>query len=170
MAKHLKERIKSSFWDGNMLADGLHDFTIRPNVFLAYYVYPELLSEDEWKICFENALKKLWLEWGGLTTIDKENPLFKPKHTGANNLSYHRGDSWYWVNNLAAVCMHRLDKDHFNAYVEMVLEASTREILWMGAVANHAEVSSAFRQESRGCLSQAWSLAMYIELVNELFG
>jgi len=32
-----------------------------------------------------------------------------------------------------------------------------------------AEVSSSDQQDSKGCLSQAWSDALYMELVKELF-
>jgi glycogen debranching enzyme len=35
----------------------------------------------------------------------------------------------------------------------------------MGAVGCHGEVSSAEKLESKGCLNQAWSSAMYIELL-----
>lgn len=169
LAMKLKEAIKTNFWNNEILADGIEDFTIRPNIFIAYYVYPELLTDDEWKTCFDNALKKLWLDWGGLSTIDKEHHLFRANHTGENNASYHRGDSWYWINNLAAICLYRLDKERYKDHIDKILEASTNEILWMGVAGSHAEISSASHQESRGCLAQAWSLAMYIELIIELF-
>ena len=73
----LKNRIHHDFWDGEKLADGLDDFTIRPNIFLAYYLYPDMLTNKEWKKCFQTIIPKLWLDWGGLATIDKSNPLFK---------------------------------------------------------------------------------------------
>ena len=62
----LKIRMRHKFWNGKILADGLEDFTIRPNIFIASYVYPELLHPKEWETCFENSLKNLWLDWGGL--------------------------------------------------------------------------------------------------------
>jgi glycogen debranching enzyme len=165
--KSLREKTRAGFWDGTLLADGLGDKTIRPNIFLAYYAYPDLLTEEEWKLCFDSSLEALWLDWGGLSTIDKTNPLFQPRHTGEDNRSYHHGDSWYYLNNLAAICMHRLDKHRYSYQIEKILDASTREILWMGAIGSHAEISSAQSQESFGCLSQAWSLATYIEMIDE---
>lgn len=169
MLNALKDKVRQKFWNGTMLADGLDDFTIRPNIFLAYYAFPEILTSEEWKKCFDSALEKLWLDWGGLSTIDKGNRLFSPWHTGENNRSYHRGDSWYWINNLAALSMHRLDKDKYSYQIKKILDASTSEILWSGAIGSHAEVSSASRMESKGCLSQAWSIGTYIELVNEMY-
>ena len=169
LAMRLKEAIKNHFWNKEMLADGFEDYTIRPNIFIAYYSYPEILTDDEWKTCFDNALDKLWLHWGGLSTIDREHRWFQPNHTGQNNVSYHRGDSWYWINNLAAICMNRLDKEHYKDKIEKIVEASTHELLWMGAIGSHSEISSASHLESRGCFAQAWSLAMYIEMIIELF-
>jgi glycogen debranching enzyme len=40
----------------------------------------------------------------------------------------------------------------------------------MGSVGTIAEVSDANQLSSRGCLSQAWSLATYIELLTCLSG
>lgn len=49
MEDELKARVRADFFDGGRLADGKGDFTQRPNVFIAAYVYPELLSKEEWK-------------------------------------------------------------------------------------------------------------------------
>lgn len=169
MEADMKESVRKYFFNNNFLNDGYNDPTVRPNIFLAYYVYPELLKENEWILVFRKALDKLWLEWGGLSTIDKTSPLFCAEYTGMNDKSYHRGDSWYWINNLAAICLFRADKNLFQKYITKIMEASTEEILRMGALGCHAEVSSAKEQRSEGCISQAWSSAMYIELVNEMF-
>lgn len=164
----MTEHVRNNFWKGKVLADGLGDFTIRPNIFIAYYVYPNLLTQNEWKTCFKNALDSLWLNWGGLSTIDKENNLYQSIHTGENNKSYHRGDSWYWINNLAAICMYKVDKNFFEEYISKIKEASTNEILWYGMLGHHAEISDSSKQRSKGCKCQAWSAKMYIELIDEL--
>ncbi len=168
--ENLRKKVRDRFWSGEILADGLGDSTIRPNVFLAYYIYPKLLSRQEWTTCFENSLKKLWLGWGGLSTIDKDSELFMGYDTGEDPRSYHRGDSWYFINNLTAIALHRVDKKKFRKYIKKILNASTKEILWMGIAGAHAEISSANKQQSNGCGSQAWSNALYIELVDELYG
>ncbi len=153
-----------------ILADGLNDFTIRPNIFIAAYVYPELLTKEEWETCFENALESLWLEWGGLATIDKSNPLYTDIYTGEQNIkSYHRGDSWFWVNNLAALVLYKLNNKKFNENIKKIIEASTEDILWKGCIGCHAELSSAKELTSHGCFNQAWSNAMFIEMVDEMF-
>ncbi|MBU4493094.1 MAG: hypothetical protein KKA61_01890 [Nanoarchaeota archaeon] len=165
----LKKEVRKKFWNKKYLADGLDDFTIRPNIFIAAYIYPELLAKKEWIICFDNILKHLWNNWGGLSTIDKKSLLFRPEHTGENNESYHNGDSWFWINNLAAIVLYRSDKKRYKKYIDKILEASTKEILWQGAIGHHAELSSSKELRSEGCLAQAWSAAMYIELINEIY-
>ncbi len=165
----LKIKVKQKFWNGKTLADGLGTLDIRPNIFLASYAYPQLLSNSEWETCFENALKSLWLDWGGLSTIDKNNPLFCDASTGEDRKSYHRGDSWFWINNLAAIQLNKINKKKFEKYVQKIIQASTQEILWKGCVGCHAELSSAKELRSEGCLNQAWSNAMFVELIDELF-
>ncbi|MBI4149841.1 hypothetical protein HY488_00395 [Candidatus Woesearchaeota archaeon] len=165
----LRQKVRQHFFKDGYLWDGINDATIRPNIFIVYYVYPELLTPSEWVACFKKILPKLWNAWGGLSTIAKDHPLYCDTHTGSDNRSYHRGDSWYWLNNLAAICMTRVSRFTFRKEIRKILESSTNEILWSGAVGHHAEISSSKQQESKGCLMQAWSAAMYIELVEELF-
>ncbi len=171
----LRERVREVFWDGNILADGYYpdtgevDRTVRPNIFLAYYIYPELLSDEEWKNCFRRALYELWLDWGGLATISKEDPRFNRRHTGENSQSYHQGDSWFFVNNLAAVAMHRLDEGRFSYEINKILEASRKDLMWNGVIGHHSEVSSAEALKPEGAISQAWSFATYLEALHEVF-
>ncbi len=164
----LRAKVREAFWNGKILADGLNDYTIRPNVFIAAYAYPELLSQKEWETCFENTLKALWLDWGGLSTIDKSNPFYTDSSTGENNKSYHRGDSWFWINNMAALALNRINKNKFNNKIKKILDASTEEILWKGCIGCHAELSDARELSSRGCWNQAWSCAMFMEMVEEI--
>lgn len=155
----IKQKVRSKFFNGTYLIDGLEDWTKRPNVFIAAYVYPELLTKQEWKICFNSILSDIWLRWGGLATIDKHNPLFCQKHTGEIPQSYHRGDSWFWINNLAAIVLYRTDKKLFKNYINKIIKASKNM---------HSELSSASKLSEEGCLFQAWTDAMYLEMKKEI--
>jgi len=165
----LKIKLKHKFWDGKILADGLNEFTIRPNIFIASYAYNELLNPKEWETCFENSLKSLWLDWGGLSTIDKENKLFTDMNTGENTRSYHRGDSWFWLNNLAAIELNKINPKKFQNQIQKIVSASTEDILWKGCIGCASELSSAKEFSPTGCFNQAWSDAMYMEMVEEIF-
>ncbi len=175
MEEDLKKKVYNVFWDGYVLADGYLpgenrvDKTIRPNLFLAYYIYPELLSDQEWKNCFRRALHELWLDWGGIATISKEDSRFNSTHTGENSQSYHQGDSWFFINNFAAICMNRLDEGKFSYEINKILEASRENLLWKGAIGHHSELSSAKSLEAEGAISQAWSFSTYLEAMYEIF-
>jgi predicted glycogen debranching enzyme len=170
--KEYKEKVREAFFDGETLYDSLTEEAasdaIRPNVFLAYYIYPDLLTKKEWKTVFDDTLKALWLDWGGLSTINHTNSLFRAEYTGVDDASYHNGDSWYYINNYAALAMHRLDKEHYAKQISRIVQASKEEMLFSGFIGCCAEVSSAKQMKSEGCLSQAWSMASFIELLHEM--
>jgi len=172
LENRLKQIVREKYWNGKYLHDnvdslGNHDSNIRPNIFIAYYVYPNLLTNYEWEKCFDNILPDLWLNWGGFSTIDIHSSLFKNEHSGENPISYHRGDSWFWINNLAAICLYRINKKKYDYYIKKILNASINDILWKGIIGNASELSSAKEQKAQGSLCQAWSNAMFIELIEE---
>lgn len=170
LENELKKTVRRNFWNGNILRDGKDDSTIRPNIFLAYYIYDDLLTKDEWKKTFDTCLARLWCEFGGLSTIDKKDSRFQPEYTGKDNKSYHNGDSWFFVNNIAAIAMLEIDSSRYHEKIESILQAGAREILWQGALGHQAELTSASELRSQGCWSQAWSAATFIELVHKRYG
>ena len=160
---------RKKFYKDGMIADYITDkdecFVQRPNIFLARYVYPHLFSNEEWKKAFEFALEKLWLNWGGLSSIDKTNENFTPTHTGITNKSYHRGDSWYFINNITATQLFDVDKNYFAVKIRMLFDASIKDLFFTGVIGGCAEISSAAQQTSEGCLNQSWSSATLLELL-----
>ena len=167
--KELKKHVKKKFFrKGNLIdhisPDGTEKNTMRPNVFIANYVYPQLLSKSQWEKVFDSHLESLWLKWGGLSSIDVKSDLFISEHTGETNESYHRGDSWYYINCMAGICMHKLHSKKYKQKINKIIQAC-QEDLEEGVVGSISEVSSASHRSSFGCLSQSWSLAMYIELL-----
>jgi predicted glycogen debranching enzyme len=176
LEREYKEKVKREFFNGEKLYDSIAEQgaeyvpvdAIRPNVFLAYYIYPELLAKKEWKSVFDITLKALWLGWGGLTTVNYTSPLFRSEYTGMDDASYHNGDSWYYINNYAALAMHRLDKEYYAKQVSRIAHASKEEMFFSGFIGCCAEISSAKQMKSEGCLSQAWSAASLIELLHEM--
>lgn len=163
-----RNEIRKNFLKKGKLLDRVGDETARPNIFIAYYVYPELLSKTEWKLAFDKVLTKLWLDWGGFSSIDKTIGAFQPEYTGENNQSYHKGDSWFWINNLAAICLADLDREKYEYYIECIYCASEKELLFSGFIGHSAEVSSAKELRSEGCWAQAWSAALFIELYHKI--
>ncbi len=166
--RSLKKNIKTYFFKEGKLYDGLNDPAARPNIFLAYYICKDFLSNEEWHQAFDYALERLWISWGGLSTLDKEHPWFKEWHTGENNDSYHRGDSWFFVNNIAAWCLHDLDAEKYKQTVLKILHASMEDCLRHGFVGHCSEISSAAKMEAFGCWAQAWSASTLVELLMKI--
>jgi hypothetical protein len=144
--------------------DGSVDLTIRPNVFLAYYAYPDLLSKQQWVSTFEQTLPALLLPWGGLSSIDCASPLFCPHHTGQTNESYHRGDSWFYINNIASLCLLTVSS-RFTDVARRIVRSSIHELLESGIMGYCAEISDAHELHSKGCFAQSWSHATLLEVL-----
>jgi glycogen debranching enzyme len=162
LLEDLERQTTKRFYREEMLWDCADSGTTRPNVFLAYYLYPELLLQEKWEKCFDKILPELYLEWGGVASISQIDSRFVSKDTGEGSPSYHNGDSWYFMNNLVASVLYRINPAKYSEYINEIMDASTREILYMGAIGHHSEISSAMCQESLGCEVQLWSSAMYL--------
>jgi glycogen debranching enzyme len=146
------------------------DRTFRPNVFLAAYLAPDLLTKKEWNIVFDSHLKNLYLPWGGLSTIGHDNSLYQPTYTGQDNRSYHRGDSWYFVNNIAAIVMDKFGSQKYQTQVRSIEHASARDCVELGFIGHCSEVSSSSFQEAQGSMAQAWSASTFLELTLLRYG
>ncbi len=174
MEHSMRRKVYDIFFDGENLYDGYYpnrnilEKEIRPNIFIAHYIYPDLLSKKEWIKSFDNALEALWLSWGGLSTVDKRSNNFCKNHTGEDPKSYHQGDSWFFINNLAAISLYRVSKRRYAEYIKKIMSASKEEMLWKGTISSHGEVSSAEEMKSEGCINQAWSNATYLEAKKEI--
>ena len=149
--------------------DGRPDKTYRPNVFLAAYIAPDLLTGHEWGKVYDAYLKELFLSWGGVSTINEDNSLFQPTYTGEDNRSYHRGDSWYFINNIVALLLYKQDDTKYRSQIRKIMIASAKDILEFGFSRHASELSSASVHTGSASLVQAWSSATYVELLDELF-
>jgi glycogen debranching enzyme len=164
-----KKTIETFFKNGTLL-DAPDDPTVRPNVFLAYCMYPEFLAKEDWEKCFDKILPELYLPWGGISSVSQSDKKFKCKDEGENCAGYHNGDSWYFLSDLAATALYEINPAKYSKYINGIMEASTREILYMGAIGHHGEISSAESQQSLGCAAQLWSSAMYLEFFDAVIG
>lgn len=166
----LAREVRLRFWDGDIVRDGTDDGTVRPNVFLAHHFYPDLFLKHEWERAFASVLDVLWLSWGGLATLPKTHPLFCGRdRTGTDpNQSYHHGDAWFFINNIAALSLARVNGKRFEPFIDKLLVSSAHDILWHGIAGSHSEVSSADVYEPRGCLAQTWSAATYADAVESI--
>lgn len=168
LENELKKKVLAKFYENGILLDSPSDKTIRPNAFIAAYLYPNLLSKEQWETCFDKLLDKLFLSWGGISTIETTSNMFIAHDTGENSPSYHNGNSWYWVNNLTALVLYRINPHKYSEFINSIMEASTREILYEGIAGHHSEISDAEKKSHSGCNAQLWSSAMYLEVFDEM--
>lgn len=165
---NLLKSIRSHYFVDGYLHDRLHDSTIRPNLFLASLFEPKILTASEWETCFDKVLPHLWLNWGGLASVDSQHECFCDVSTGECDTSYHNGDSWFFVNNLAALVLYNTNATKYAVYINAIHDASTEEILWHNYVGCPGEISSARALESWGCGLQGFSAAAYLYLAHHL--
>ena len=156
------------FRDGYLYEEPFED-KISSNVFLAYYFCPDLFSSVDWERIFDNSLRHLKTSWGGISTLSHRDNRFKSEYTGENNLSYHHGDVWFWINNIAAICLNDLNEQKYREVVSKILISSTRDILKYGCIGFGSEISNAKNHEAHGCFAQLWSSSTYVELIDKIF-
>lgn len=163
----LHATVRHHLWEAPHLVDGLDDAfqpdrAVRPNAFLTFLLQPDLLEHDEWHAAFRHALAALETPWGGLRSLDRNDPASQPYSTGENNRSYHLGDSWMFVNNLAAAALLRHGHADFQPKALALLNASREELLTQHFLGYPAEIASAADGASWGCGIQAWSAGTYL--------
>ena len=172
-----KNKVKEAFYDvkEGVLYDNLDSEKNRTrhitnSIFLAHYFYPELLSVEEWEKSFDSALRVLTTEssLGLISSISKHSHLYRKIHSGINNESYHRGDSWYFVNNIAAMALFSVNSQKYSSHINAIFKASVDDCLRQGALCYFSEISSASKQESKGCWAQTWSASTFLELCGTL--
>lgn len=165
----LKNKIITTYYNNGRLYNDCEHTVFNSNVFLSYYFYPQLFEKNEWESIIDKALQEMKLPWGGISSLSKYHPQFCENYTGEDNVSYHRGDSWYWINNITAIVLNDLNEKKYRATITAIVFASTKDILKMGTFGYGSEISSASQQEARGCLAQLWSSSTYVEMIHHLF-
>lgn len=165
----LSEIIKEHFLKDGILSDELDGDDFSCNIFLAYYFYKDLFSAYQWEEIFDRVLVDLQTNWGGIASVGKDYPGFQLYYTGENNLSYHRGDVWYWITSLAGVVLNDLNREKYHNEITQILDCVTNDILAQGCLGCGSELSSFSNQEPRGNLVQLWSNSMFIELIDDIY-
>ncbi len=154
-----KKKVKKEFGKKGINWDSIEGTECTCNIFLAHYYYPGLYTKKEWEKLFDKALDELWIYWGGISTLSTNSKNFQRKHTGEDPLSYHQGDSWFFINNITALSMKQVNKKKYSKYINKIIKATTKVL-----EDSCPEVSSAEELEQEGSWLQAWTASTYIEL------
>ncbi len=138
----------------------------RPNFFWAYLIYPALLRKTHWEEIFDQLIETNFSDWGGLTSLNKNSSFYQAYSSGENPASYHRGDSWFWLNNLAALALFKLNRLKYKIYIDKIFEASLKDLANYG-LGWSSEIAEAATGRSTGSPVQLWSIATLIKLLRE---
>lgn len=153
----LKAKIYSNIYPENEL--------ISPNLFLGYFFNKTFFEEYEWLQYFDKIIEKFYLNWGGFSTEEKNSKYFYEYHTGEDPKSYHSGDSWFFINNVALFVLRELSFKKYEEIINKIKEASLKNLLKMGSLGYMSELSSAKELKFEGCPVQLWSLSsLYMSL------
>jgi len=149
----IRKGIVKNFFKKSMLIDSLttdlkQEKEITPSVFMAYYIYPKLLSKKEWEYAFDNALKSLW-DKDGLIKISSNK----------DNI-----ESYFYINCMSAICLYKINKVKYTKHIEAIVKACCNEALTKGIMGGIPEKSP-----KKNNLCHATALAMFIEMVKLVF-
>lgn len=163
-ALNLKQRIESEYWDkkegfyfDTIRRNGEKDRTIRPNVLVMLMTG---ITDSRTRI--ESVLRRIeksdvTTPWG-VRTLSSLDPRYHPS-------LYHDGAIWPLVTGWAAVAELKYGRKEQALYY---IESMAERILSENGM--YAETYRGDKPEPfNSCILQAWSLAMYVYAVRELF-
>lgn len=119
--------------DGAFVLDRGNSLEVRPTSFMACFFSPGLFRKEDWEKSFDAALKEseLWISWGGLRVLSKGDPKYNPAIDG---------ESWFFINIMAAIVLERLDHQKYSGFIAKSLVASANNILWQEHAGRACEV------------------------------
>lgn len=149
-----KKSFNEKFWNGEYLRDGVGDDTLRPNQLIALNLPFGIVDEEKGKRIFDYVKENLWTDYG-LRTLKKDHNNFQGVYTGGFNQrdgAYHQGTIWPWISVI----------NENRAWIKNFVE---RELMKFGLGDICEIIDGNEPHESRGCISQAWSIGKILESV-----
>jgi glycogen debranching enzyme len=171
---------RTKFWlpEGGYLADcvsthGAADRRIRPNQIVAVSLDYCPLNKEQQQSVLDVVTSHLITPYG-LRTLSPEDPAFVPFYQGGpkeRDAAYHQGTVWPWLISpyIKAVMKVYEDPEKARKFLRRNFSALWQEHLMQRDVMGVSEIFDALHPyKPDGCLTQAWSMAALIELLNEL--
>ncbi len=177
----LPRAFKARFWlpQAGYLADCIDqnfvDASLRPNQIFAVSLRRSPIGIAEQRSIMHKVTAQL-LTPVGLRTLAPLDPAFEPFYQGSSaqrDRSYHQGTVWPWLVYHYALGMLRVseEKDHaeMKAFLRTNLEPLWTDHLSQAGIMGVSEIFDAYPPYApNGCISQAWSVAELIRLMDLL--
>ncbi|MFP4497163.1 MAG: amylo-alpha-1,6-glucosidase [Vulcanimicrobiota bacterium] len=169
LIKKVKKSFNGKFWNEtaqclyDVVKDSNSDGKIRPNQIYAISLPYSVLNKRKWKPVISNVSDHLYTPFG-LRSLSNRDPDYRKEHTGPIRIrdgAYHMGTVWGYLMGpfLEALLKTANYSDASFKQVEQLFK------LWMNNLASGGlnTLSEIFDGDepfkSRGCYSQAWSVA-----------
>jgi predicted glycogen debranching enzyme len=161
-----KDIFNKEFWKGEHLKDTISDDTVRPNQLIPLDLPFNILPEKKNKKVFAYLKDNLWINYG-LRTLLKTSKDFHGIYQGnmtERDKAYHQGTIWLWLNGMFFKVWKKFsDEEIVDSWIRIFVE---REIntFGLGTVSEIVDGDEPF--ESKGCISQAWSIGKFLESIS----
>jgi len=168
----LDQRVKKSFnekfWNGSYLDDCLGDKSLRPNQIFAVGLDFSMLDDKKMKRVVSVVKKELLTKYG-LRTLSKNDPRFHGKYLGSwreRNVAYHQGTVWPWLFGMFVRSWIKVkgDKKIINKTIKPFVKEEIMRF-GLGTISEIVDGDKPF--ESRGCISQAWSIGEILSCITQ---
>ncbi|MDD2716530.1 MAG: amylo-alpha-1,6-glucosidase [Candidatus Wallbacteria bacterium] len=163
---------QADFWNPalnclyDVTGDNFRDDSIRPNQLLALSLPYPLLPADKGRLILNSVIENLYTPFG-LSTLPQADPRYIGKYRGerwSRDGAYHQGTVWPWLLGPFYDSLKKFGDTQ--GKISSMLEP-VREMIsgtWCGTVPEIAE--GEWPHESRGCFSQAWSVAEILRIIS----
>ena len=185
LAKKCKKSFNDKFYNPRRkcLYDVLGDNKVRPNqLFSLSLTYPVIEPNSEIAYNIIDTAEKKLLNPYGLKTLAKGEPNYVDVYEGNSmqrDMHYHQGTTWPWLlglyynslKNIIASEKRKTKKAEVEAklgkFINITKTTFEKEIEERGCIGSISEMYDSKKpQEPKGAISQAWSVAEIIRILN----
>ena len=182
MANNAKKSFLAKFWNptkeylNDVVSKNSADCSLRPNQIIAVSLDFSMLDNTKGDKIVNTVWKNLWGKYG-LKTLPNTDPRYAGKYLGDwkhRDSSYHNGTVWAWLLGPFITAFLKT-KNHEDYWREFTFNQHLRPLLtdelYRAGLGTVSEIFDGDEPHlSRGCISQAWSVAeplrAYIEDVS----
>ncbi|MDA3944645.1 MAG: glycogen debranching enzyme N-terminal domain-containing protein [Bacteroidetes bacterium] len=168
----IKNTFVTTFWDAekqsaaDVVFEGKKDFTVRPNMLFAVSL-PYSPLEDEVKAKILKTVKSELLTERGLRSLSPKNPNYKGLLVGNQkdrDMAYHQGTVFPWLIDHFAEAWLKIHGKGGLTLIEEIYH-NFEAVMFEAGIGAVSEVYDGDPpHESRGAISQAWSVAAILRL------
>lgn len=171
MAENVKESFLQKFWNPqqeclfDVIIDGKADASLRPNQIMAVALDFSMVERAKEERIVEKVREELWGTYG-LKTLSVDNPRYVGTYLGNwghRDTAYHNGTVWAWLLGpftTAFLGVKKYQKRWRTFAFETFLKPLFSGEVFQAGLGTISEIFDGDPPHtSRGCISQAWSVA-----------